>query len=121
MIDRVIAPSGNPISHLKPRIVSLELGNTTESSLFVSTRVNFTNPTKYSATIPFVDLLVLYNNTAIGHIIARDLSVVPGNNTNVSIDLSWSPLETGGTDGVNAGRAFLSSYVSGKGFSCAKE
>lgn len=121
MIDRVIAPSGNSISHLNPRVVSLELGNTTESALFASTRVDFKNPTNYSATIPFVDLLVLYNDTAIGHIIARDLSVTPGNNTNVSVDLSWSPLETGGIDGVDAGRAFLSSYVSGKGFSCAKE
>lgn len=110
----LIAPSGkNAIGHLNPRVVSLQLGTTTESSLLVSTKLNFTNPTEYSATIPFVDTLMLYNGTAIAHIIAHNISVVPGNNTNVSVDFAWNPLEFGGMEGVEAGRALLSSYISG--------
>lgn len=76
--------------------------------------MNFTNPTKYSATIPFIDVLMLYNGTAVAHIIAHDLFVHPGNNTNESIEVHWSPSALSGTDGVEAGRALLSSYISGE-------
>lgn len=93
--------------------MSLQLGDTSESSLVVSTRVDFTNPTEYSVTIPFLDVLMLYNDTAVAHIIGRDISVVPGNNTNISVDFAWSPRENGGADGVRAGQALLSSYISG--------
>lgn len=94
--------------------MSLELDNTTESSLLVSARMNFTNPSNYSATIPFVDALMLYNDTAIAHIIARNLSVHPGNNTNKSIEFFWSPSAISGAEGVEAGRALFSTYISGK-------
>lgn len=113
MIDTLIASAGDSIGQLNPRVVSLQLKNTTNSSLFVSTKLNFTNPTEYSATIPFVDVLMLYNDTAIAHVIARNISVVPGNNTNVSVDFLWSPLDAGGREGVGKGRALLSSYISG--------
>ncbi|KAJ5105442.1 hypothetical protein NUU61_002789 [Penicillium alfredii] len=109
---RVKTPSGT-FDQLHPRLVSLALGNTTESSIVVLARLNFTNPTSYAATVPFVDLLVLHNDTAVAHVVARNISVVPGNNTDVSVDFLWSPLNTGGSHGVEAGRALLSAYVSG--------
>ncbi|KAJ6108098.1 hypothetical protein N7523_009421 [Penicillium sp. IBT 18751x] len=93
-------------------IASIELKNTTETSLYVSTHLNFTNPTDYSATIPFVDILMLYNGTALAHIVARNIAIIPGNNTHVPIDFLWSPLEIGGIDGKEAGRAFMSSVAS---------
>lgn len=91
----------------------MELVNSTESSIWISTRLNFTNPTKYSATVPFVDFLILYNGTAVAHAIAKNITVVPGHNSGVPVDFDWSPLDTGGPDGVEAGRAMLSQYVSG--------
>ncbi|KAJ5172436.1 hypothetical protein N7492_005029 [Penicillium capsulatum] len=109
----VKTPSGDSIGHLHPRVVSLQMAESTESSLFVSTKVNFTNPTEYSATIPLVDVLMIYNGTTIAHVLARDISVVPGNNTNVSIEFAWSPSEYGGRRGIENGRALLSSYISG--------
>lgn len=112
MIDIIIAP-GTSINHLNPRVVSLELRNTTETSLYVSTQMNFTNPTDYSAKIPFVDVLMLYNETALAHIVARNVTVIPGHNANVSIDFSWSPLDIGGADGKQAGRSLISSIASG--------
>lgn len=93
--------------------MSLQLGDTTESSLVVSTRVNFTNPTDYFATIPLIDILMIYNNTAVAHIIGHDISLAPGNNTDVSVDFVWSPREYGGAEGIIAGRELLSSYISG--------
>lgn len=112
MIDIVIAP-GTSIDHLHPRVVSLEIKNTTESSLYVSTQMNFTNPTNYSATIPFMDVLMLYNRTALAHIVARNITIIPGNNTKVPIDFLWSPLDISGVDGKEAGRALISSVASG--------
>lgn len=79
----------------------------------MSVQVNFTNPTSYSATIPFVDFLVLYNGSSIAHITARDIGFQPGNNSNIPIKISWNPLELNGTDGVEAGRTLMSSYISG--------
>ncbi|OOQ82149.1 hypothetical protein PEBR_41813 [Penicillium brasilianum] len=106
-------PAGNSIGNLKPTIVSMQLGDTTETSLAVSVLMNFTNPTNHSATIPFFDVEFLFNNTAIGHVFARNLSIVPGNNTNVSVQMSWDPYSNGGQAGVEAGRKFVSSYISG--------
>lgn len=82
--------------------------------MLVSTQANFTNPTNYSATVPFVDLLILYNDTAVAHITARNFSVVPGNNSYVPIDVFWCPFDAAGVDGVEAGRALFSSYISGQ-------
>lgn len=113
-IDLLLAPSGNPLDHLNPHVVSLSLKNTTESSLSVSAHVNFTNPTSYSATVPFADFLMLYNGTAVAHITARNIAVHSGNNTNIPIEFHWRPFELNGTDGVEAGRTLVSSYVSGK-------
>ncbi|KAG0156883.1 hypothetical protein PDIDSM_4066 [Penicillium digitatum] len=104
---------GNSLDQINPRVVSLHLGNTTQSSMLVHTAANFTNPTNYSATVPFVDLLVLYNDTSVAHITAHNISVGPGNNSYVPIDLFWCPLDAAGVDGVEAGRALLSSYISG--------
>lgn len=78
----------------------------------MKTTVNFTNPTKYSATVPLLDLMLLYNATTIAHITARDVSVVPGNNSGVQADLLWNPLSSG-EDGIKAGREMVSQYVSG--------
>ncbi|KAK4867493.1 hypothetical protein LT330_001003 [Penicillium expansum] len=104
---------GNSLDQINPRVVSLQLGKTTESSMLVSTQANFTNPTNYSATVPFLDLLILYNDTAVAHITAHNISVGPGNNSYVPIDFFWCPLDAAGVDGVEAGRALMSSYISG--------
>ncbi|KAJ5907775.1 hypothetical protein N7495_000457 [Penicillium taxi] len=109
----VETPSENYPSHIDPRIVSVRLGHTTESLLSVSTLVNFTNPTPYSATVPFVDVLMSFNGTEVAHIIARNISVISGDNTNISVDFLWNPSDFGGPDGVEAGRTLMSSYISG--------
>lgn len=102
------------MGQLSPRIESLELGPTTESSMLMRTTVNFTNPTKYFATVPLFDVMLLYNSTAVAHMTARDVSVVPGNNSGVQVDLLWNPLDSGGSSGVNAGRELVSQYISGR-------
>jgi hypothetical protein len=116
-----LAPFGGSIGgsigdFLKPRVESLDIVHTTQSSVHVEAIVNFTNPTPYSATIPYVDVLLLSNGTTLAHLSGRAMSVVPGNNTGVSVMAVWNPLAFGEDAGVIAGRDFLSNYVSGNPF-----
>lgn len=102
------------MDQLNPRIESLELGPTTESSALIRTKMNLTNPTKYSATVPSADFALLYNTTTVAHVTAHDVSIAPGVNTGIPVDFLWSPLDAGGSDGITAGRELMSQYVSGK-------
>lgn len=81
--------------------------------MLMKTTMNFTNPTKYSATVPLLDLVMLYNATTVAHVTARDLSIVPGHNSGAQFDLHWDPLDLSGTDGVKSGRQMVSQYISG--------
>ncbi|KAF9887854.1 hypothetical protein FE257_009514 [Aspergillus nanangensis] len=106
-------PYGGSIDKLDIRVDSLELESSTESSVTVKTRVNVTNPSPYSASVPFFDFRVMYNGTRVAHVTARDISITPGVNTGLHIDLKWSPFDLDGPAGVSAGREMLSHYVSG--------
>ncbi|PLB54438.1 hypothetical protein P170DRAFT_432079 [Aspergillus steynii IBT 23096] len=106
-------PYGGIIDQVKPQIESLALGPTTESSFVVNTKINVTNPSPYSASVPFVDLLLVYNTTRVAHVTARDLTLVPGVNSGLPVDLKWSPLELDGPAGQGAGRELISEYISG--------
>ncbi|KAE8353904.1 hypothetical protein BDV28DRAFT_132167 [Aspergillus coremiiformis] len=106
-------PYGGSLHRLSPRIESIELGPTTESSLAMKARVNVTNPSAYSASVPFVDLTLMYNQTKVAHVTARDLMIVPGVNSGIYADFQWNPLALGGPAGVTAGQDMLSQYVSG--------
>ncbi|OJJ71352.1 hypothetical protein ASPBRDRAFT_127266 [Aspergillus brasiliensis CBS 101740] len=106
-------PYGGSLDELSPHIASVELGTTTASSLLVKTRVNVTNPSPYSASVPSVDFLLLFNDSKVGHMTAKDLAITPGANDGLPVDLTWSPLVLDGETGVTAGRELLSRYISG--------
>ncbi|KAE8136858.1 hypothetical protein BDV38DRAFT_283534 [Aspergillus pseudotamarii] len=106
-------PYGDSLERLSPRVESIALGPTTESSLVMKAKINITNPSPYSASVPFVDLILVYNETKVAHVTARDLVIVPGVNSGIHADLQWNPLELGGSAGVTAGQEMLSQYVSG--------
>ena len=75
-------------------------------------KVNLTNPTQYSATIPYVDINILANDTILGHATVRNVKIVPGNNTNVTVQAVWDPAARG-PEGAAIGRELLSQYISG--------
>lgn len=110
----LVAPYSGIVGQLDPRVDSLALGPTTESSMLVKTTVNFTNPTKYSATVPLVEFVMLYNATTVAHITAQNVTVTPGVNSGVPVDFLWNPLDSNGETGVRAGREMVSQYISGK-------
>jgi hypothetical protein len=79
----------------------------------VETVLKFTNPTQYSASVPLLDLLLVYNDTKVAHLTTRHVTIVPGTNTGVNVDLQWSPLDLGGPSAVLAGQDLISRFVSG--------
>ena len=98
---------GHDIGDLDLKIGNLELTDTTDSSLSLVVTVNLTNPTNYSAFIPYADVNLSWNRSFLGHASAKGLQVVPGRNENLTVCAIWEP-EPG--DGAE----LLSRYVSGK-------
>ena len=105
--------TGGGIAGIKPEIESLKIIRTTKSSVLIRTNVSFTNPTNYSAHIPYVNVKLVHNSTEVAQLIARDLSVSPGRNSAIIVDGLWNPFDISGEKGVVAGRQLLSQYVSG--------
>lgn len=74
--------------------------------------VNITNPTPYTASIPFVNAHILCNGSVLGEITAEDLDITTGNNTNLLIRAKWNP-SMGGEGAGDVARELLSQYLSG--------
>jgi hypothetical protein len=92
---------------------NLSIVDTTPTSLIMQAHVNFTNPTNYSATVPYFNIHILVNGTVMGEGIAKDIRVHPGNNTNIVVTAVWDPSTQSGEEGQAVGREWLSQYISG--------
>ena len=108
------ALSGHGAKSFNPKIGSLKLLDTTPSSILLELTVNITNPTNYSATVPYVDIHVLNNGTLFGHTTAENISVVPGHNDGILVKMMWDPRGMSGINGTARAREFISQYISGK-------
>lgn len=103
----------NKLSAMNLKIGNLSIVDTSPTSIVLQAHVNLTNPTNYSATVPYFNLNILVNGTLLGQATAKNLEVHPGNNTNLLISAVWDPLTNGGKKGKEAGKELLSQYVSG--------
>lgn len=92
---------------------NLSIVDTSPTSLTLQAHVNFTNPTNYSAVVPYFNIHLMVNDTVIGEAIAENVVVRPGNNTNIVANAIWDPFTHSGEAGVAVGSEFLSQYVSG--------
>ena len=109
-----LAISGGDLESFSPQVGSLRVRETTSSTLSLEVKVNMTNPTEYSAIVPYVNIKLLSNGTEIGHATARNVSVVPGPNHNILVEALWDPLTPSGHRGVAQGKELLSQYISGQ-------
>lgn len=75
--------------------------------------MNFTNPTPYTATLPFADVSILVNGTELGHAIAEAVTIKPGFNAQVPVTAVWNPYDASGSKGAAVGKELLSQYISG--------
>ena len=104
------AISGGNLTGFSPQVGSLEILETTHSTILLQAKVNITNPTEYSATVPYVNIQMLNNGSVLGNATAENVSVVPGPNNDIVVKALWKPE---GKKGVKVGRELLSQYVSG--------
>ena len=95
------------------KVGNLSIVDTSPTSITLQAHVNLTNPTNYSATVPYFNLNILVNGTKLGQATAKDIEVHPGNNTNILISAVWDPSTNGGEKGKEVGKELLSQYVSG--------
>ncbi|KAL8694554.1 MAG: hypothetical protein Q9218_000810 [Villophora microphyllina] len=105
--------SGGNLTTFSPQVGSLEILDTTKTSLTIGAKVNLTNPTEYAATVPYIDINISVNGTTLGHATARDVSVAPGPNHNLAIVAVWDPHSQSGGRGAHIGSELLSQYISG--------
>ncbi len=105
--------SSGGFSDLSPQIGSLEILETTKTSLTIQANANITNPTEYSAQIPYININILNNDTILGNVTARELHIVPGSNTGLVARAVWNPSVNSGIRGSEVGRNLLSQYISG--------
>lgn len=95
-----------------PKVGSVEITDTTPTSVSLRALVNITNPTPYSAYIPFISIHVQNNGTTLGEARAEHLNLTTGNNTNLVVSATWNP-SMGGSKGIQRGRNLISEYLSG--------
>ncbi|KAH8602151.1 hypothetical protein B0O99DRAFT_499900 [Bisporella sp. PMI_857] len=105
--------NGTSFASLKPQVGDLKILSTSRTSLNLQARVNFTNPTVYSAEVGYVNIHILNNGSIIGDATARNIIVKPGNNTDILVEATWDPASFGGKRAAAIGRELLSQYVSG--------
>lgn len=104
---------GSDFSAFQPKVFNLQILETGPSSLTLEALVNLTNPTEYTATVPYIDIHILNNGSLLGHATARTISVRQGENYNIPITAVWDPLTLGGKKAKAVGVELLSQYISG--------
>jgi hypothetical protein len=102
------------ITQLLPQVDNIQILNTSETGVTMEAMVNFTNPTPYTAQIPYVNLHILNSGYLIGEAIARDVNLTLGNNTGNVIYATWDPWTFGGTESQQVAKRLLSQYLSGE-------
>lgn len=86
--------------------------DTTADWILLQALVNITNPTPYTASIPYVTAHIICNGSVIGEVMADDLEITNGNNTNLLFRARWDP-SMGGPDAKAIARNLISQYISG--------
>ena len=112
------AMSNHHFEDLGLQIGQLALSQTTKSSVSLTAMVSFTNPTNYSASLPYADVNLSWNHTLLGHATVKDIDIHPGRNTNVGLQAVWNPQHQSGSTGVECSRELISRYVSGEKLPC---
>ncbi|KYK55733.1 hypothetical protein DCS_07697 [Drechmeria coniospora] len=105
---------GRTIGALQPQIRDVRIVNTSHTGVLLQAAVRVTNPTPYSATVPYVSLHIMKDGLLIGEAIAKDIHLRLGDSSDIKISLTWDPLTFGGETARRVSRRLLSEYLSGK-------
>lgn len=105
---------GDLLTGLNPQVGEVHILNTSTVGLRLQGLVNVTNPTPYTATIPYINIHILEKENLIGEAIVKDMQFRKGNNTDILAEATWDPTSFGGKEGRVAAQRLLSEYLSGK-------
>ncbi|MCJ1307456.1 hypothetical protein MMC25_001102 [Agyrium rufum] len=109
-----IKPLSHPgVAGFSPKVGSLKILETTRETLSFEALVNITNPTNYSANVPYVNIHLMSNGSYLGYAISENVKVVPGANDNILMHATWDPVKPSHIGQLDAGRELLSQYISG--------
>jgi hypothetical protein len=85
---------------------------TTPTAIYLEALVNLTNPTPYTAQIPYLTVHVSKNDTIIGDATVMNVNVTRGSNTDILVSAIWNPGD-GGLAARKVGVDLISQYLSG--------
>lgn len=100
------------LASLAPQIRSLRVLDTTTDSLTLQALVNVTNPSEYTAHVPFANIHVWHNGSVLGEATVENVDVIEGPNPDILVTAKWKP-SMGGLEGRQIGRDLISQYLSG--------
>lgn len=99
---------------MRPRVSDLAINDTTKTALSLIGKVNFTNPTPYSAYIPFASFHLASHGHRLAVAEVQEFHLVRGNVTDAAANVLWDPIELGGMQAQREGQRLISEYLSGK-------
>lgn len=100
------------MTNLSPHVSDVRIIRSSSKGIELEALVNITNPTDYTATIPYININIAKNGSILGSATATNLNITKGNNTNLFVTSAWSP-SAAGEDGAKIGSELLSQYLSG--------
>ncbi|KAK5997046.1 hypothetical protein PT974_02397 [Cladobotryum mycophilum] len=105
---------GKSFLDLDPHVGDIVIVETSENSVKMRASINLTNPTPYTASIPYANVHVMVKGHLIGEVTAKDLDLKLGENTNMVVYATWDPVTWGGEESHKVATQLLSNYLSGK-------
>lgn len=112
--DQAVGVPGDTLSKLNPQVGEIEIVETSETGVQMKGFVNITNPTPYTAVVPYFNIHILHDGQVLGEAVSRNVDFGQGVNTNILVHATWDPTRFGGDKAHEVGRKLLSDYVSGK-------
>ncbi|KAF3214304.1 hypothetical protein TWF191_009818 [Orbilia oligospora] len=110
--DIVIKGEKHTLHDINPKPRDISIISSTKTSVRMSAKVTFTNPTNYTANIPYLNILFTKNGTILGNGTLVNAIVGLGENE-LAVEAFWAPAD-GGEDARALGMALLGEYVSGE-------
>lgn len=110
-VKPLLADGGN-LGSFQPKVGDIKILGTSRNTISLAAKVNFTNPTEYTALVPYVIIDIVNNGSIIGRASAQNVIVKKGINTGIAVEAIWDP-SFGGEEGHIIARELLSQYISG--------
>ncbi|GKT57071.1 pre-rRNA processing protein [Colletotrichum tofieldiae] len=108
-----VALPGDTVGNIHPQVGDVKIISTSSSSMTIEALVNITNPTPYTAVVPYVNIHIVRDGFVLGSATAENMKVVRGMNTNLVVRADWNPA-AGGEASRKVASDMISEYLSGR-------